>query len=255
MVITGAGNDLRLLRRAGIQDAEFFIALTDSDEFNMVACGLASREFSVPFKIARVRNQQYHARSHLFDGSMLDIDYIVNPEIEAGRAIVQTVEHGATSEVVTLADTDIEMRVLPIMGDSAFCDRTIAQARVGVAAGVPGVRAAARRTILPAARRHAGPRGGRAVPQRVRGGAGPALRPRRPAEAADAPGHPGRRRARRQLRRRVPGGQPRTPAPAAAVARLRAQAAAEDHRERHGPKQGPGGPLSGRDRDQQRHLR
>lgn len=129
MVITGTGNDLRLLRRAGIQDAEFFIALTDSDEFNMVACGLASREFSVPFKIARVRNQQYHARSHLFDGSMLDIDYIVNPEIEAGRAIVQTVEHGATSEVVTLADTEIEMRVLPIMGDSAFCDRTIAQAR------------------------------------------------------------------------------------------------------------------------------
>ena len=60
---------------------------------------------------------------------MLDIDYIVNPEIEAGRAIVQTVEHGATSEVVTLGDTDIEMRVLPIMADSAFCDRTIAQAR------------------------------------------------------------------------------------------------------------------------------
>ncbi len=129
IVTTGSGNDLRLLRQAGIQDAEFFIALTDSDEFNMVACGLASREFSVPFKIARVRNPQYHARSALFDGSMLDIDYIVNPEIEAARAIVQTVEHGATSEVVTLADTDIEMRVLPIMRDSAFCDRTIAQAR------------------------------------------------------------------------------------------------------------------------------
>ncbi len=129
MVITGTGNDLRLLRQAGIEDAEFFIALTDSDEFNMVACGLASREFSVPFKIARVRNQQYNTRSALFDGSMLDIDYIVNPEIEAGRTIVQTVEHGATSEVVTLADTDIEMRVLPIMADSAFCHRTIAQAR------------------------------------------------------------------------------------------------------------------------------
>jgi len=129
MVMTGAGNDLRLLRRAGIEDAEFFIALTDSDEFNMVACGLASREFSVPFKIARVRNQQYDTRSPLFAGSMLDIDYIVNPEIEAARAIVQTVEHGATSEVVTLADTDIEMRVLPIVAGSAFCDRTIAQAR------------------------------------------------------------------------------------------------------------------------------
>ena len=129
MVITGSGNDLRLLRQAGIEDAEFFIALTDSDEFNMVACGLASREFSVPFKIARVRNQQYNTRSPLFAGSMLDIDYIVNPEIEAARAIVQTVEHGATSEVVTLADTEIEMRVLPIMGDSAFCDRTIAQTR------------------------------------------------------------------------------------------------------------------------------
>lgn len=129
MVITGSGNDLRLLRQAGIKEAEFFIALTDSDEFNMVVCGLASREFSVPFKIARVRNQQYYTRSHLFDGSMLDIDYIVNPEIEAARGIVQTVEHGATSEVVALEDTGIEMRVLPIMGDSPFCDRTIAQTR------------------------------------------------------------------------------------------------------------------------------
>ncbi len=129
MVINGIGNDLRLLRQAGIRDAEFFIALTDSDEFNMVVCGLASREFSVPFKIARVRNQQYYARSHLFDGSLLDIDYIVNPEIEAARAIVQTVEHGVTSEVVALADTDIEMRVLPIVGGSLFCDRTIAQTR------------------------------------------------------------------------------------------------------------------------------
>ena len=129
MVITGTGNDLQLLRQAGIKNADFFIALTDSDEFNMVACGLASREFSIPFKVARVRNQQYHAQSPLFDGSMLDINYIVNPEIEAARAIVQTVAHGVTSEVITLADTDIEMRVLPIANKSFFCDRTIAQTR------------------------------------------------------------------------------------------------------------------------------
>ena len=129
MVINEPGNDLRALRQAGIQDAEFFIALTDSDEFNMVVCGLASREFSVPFKIARVRNQEYYAKSHLFEGSFLDIDYFVNPEIEAARTIVRTVEHGATGEVVALEDTGIEMRMLPIMRDSIFCDRTIADTR------------------------------------------------------------------------------------------------------------------------------
>ena len=133
MVLTGNGNDLRLLRQAGIQIAEFFIALTDSDELNMIACGLASREFSIPFKIARVRNQQYHTRLPIFDGSMLDIDYIVNPEIEASQAIVQTVAHGATSEVIKIENTDIEMRVLPILSGSPFCDHTIAQARAELA--------------------------------------------------------------------------------------------------------------------------
>lgn len=129
MVINAAGNDLEALRKAGTQDAEFFIALTDSDEFNIVVCGLASREFSVPFKIARVRNQQYYAKPHLLESSSLDIDYVVNPEIEAARAIVNTVEHGATGEVVSLEENDVELRMLPIIPNSIFCDRTIAETR------------------------------------------------------------------------------------------------------------------------------
>lgn len=129
MVINEAGNNLRALQQAGTQDAEFFIALTNSDEFNLVICGLASREFSVPFKIARVRNQEYYSKPHLFEGSSLDVDLIVSPEREAAHAIVNTVEQGATGEVVTIGNTNIAMRMLPINQESFFCDRTVAETR------------------------------------------------------------------------------------------------------------------------------
>ena len=78
MVINDSGNRLPALREAGIQDADFFISVTDSDELNIVACGLVASEFGVPCKIARVRNPEY-ANSHLPEHSFREVDYFVNP--------------------------------------------------------------------------------------------------------------------------------------------------------------------------------
>ena len=131
LVINDSGNNLKALREAGIEKADFFISVTDSDEFNIVACGLVSSEFRVPCKIARVRNPDY-AKSNLSDRSFLNVDYFVNPEVEAANAIVKSVEQGATSDVMQLENTNLQMRNLLVTDDSYFANKTIADIKQGL---------------------------------------------------------------------------------------------------------------------------
>src|SRR6056297_1505313 len=91
MVVAGEGTNHEILRQAGTGTADYFVAATDSDEVNMIACGIVSSEFQVRAKIARVRNFDYHS-SRLSEKRFLGIDFVVNPEIEAARAIMRAVD-------------------------------------------------------------------------------------------------------------------------------------------------------------------
>ena len=75
MVINDVGNNIDVLKQAGIDKADFFISVTDSDEMNMISCGLVSSNTNVPCKIARVRNIDY-SRSQIQMGPFLGIDHI-----------------------------------------------------------------------------------------------------------------------------------------------------------------------------------
>ena len=126
MVLNDSGNRLPALREAGIEAADFFISVTDSDELNIVSCGLVASEFGVPCKIARVRNPDY-ANSNLSGHSLMDVDYFVNPEIEAAQAIVKSVEQGATSDVMTFERTDLQMRNFLVDSRTLFAQQSIAE--------------------------------------------------------------------------------------------------------------------------------
>ncbi|MDY6968881.1 MAG: Trk system potassium transporter TrkA [Spirochaetota bacterium] len=123
-VLQGEGNNIEILNEAGIHKAEFFISVTDSDEINMISCGLVSEECDGPYKIARVRNLDY-SRSKIFEDSFLGINYIVNPEVEAAKVIANTVKYGATSDVMLFEKSDIQMRNIYIDGNSFFKDKSL----------------------------------------------------------------------------------------------------------------------------------
>lgn len=64
--IAGNATYPNVLRRAGAEDADMIIAVTNSDEANMIACQVAASLFRTPMKIARVRAQEYLSQSELF---------------------------------------------------------------------------------------------------------------------------------------------------------------------------------------------
>jgi trk system potassium uptake protein TrkA len=124
LVLNEVGNNLDTLRRAGIASAEYFIGVTDSDEVNMIACGMVSGESGVPYKVARIRNIDY-SNTQVVQRPFLGINHIVNPEIEASRAIVQAIERGAVSDVVFFEKSMLQMRSLTVSGNSTFDNKSV----------------------------------------------------------------------------------------------------------------------------------
>ncbi len=125
LVISDSGNDPSVLRDAGISKAEFFIALTESDEINMITCAMVSAEFPGIRTIARVRNSHY-AQSSLMANSSLRIDHIITPEIAVARQIITTIENGARSEVLTFENSRFQIRDLHIAENSPFIGQSLA---------------------------------------------------------------------------------------------------------------------------------
>ena len=86
--VIGTASHPDVLAQAGLADAELLIAVTDSDEVNMVACQVAHRLFSTPMRIARVRSAAYLGQqadgSHASD--YFHIDHIISPELEVASA-------------------------------------------------------------------------------------------------------------------------------------------------------------------------
>lgn len=119
MVINKDGTNLEDLKSAGISKAEYFISLTGSDERNMIACGLVNREFNIPNKIARVHNINF-SHTSLLEKSFLGIDYIVNPELEAAKAIISKIEHGATGDIILFKESIFQIRNLTVTKGNIF---------------------------------------------------------------------------------------------------------------------------------------
>jgi trk system potassium uptake protein TrkA len=78
-----------VLLRANAEDAELILAVTDSDETNMIACQIAYSLFQTPTRLARVRSQSYQQHPEIFSDSGIQVDYIINPEM----ILVQSIEH------------------------------------------------------------------------------------------------------------------------------------------------------------------
>lgn len=104
-VICGNATHPDILESAGAKHADLLIAVTDSDETNMMACHIAHHLFKVPQKVARVRNPAFlNVKEQLFKPDIIPIDTIINPEEEIVNFIKQLILHPGAQQVLSFAD-------------------------------------------------------------------------------------------------------------------------------------------------------
>ncbi len=104
-VVTGIGSHPDVLKKAGAEDADMLVAVTNSDESNMLACQVAYSLFKTPTKIARIRSEQYIIyQKQLFKHQDVPVDHLIAPEQLVTNAIKRLIDYPGALQVVEFAE-------------------------------------------------------------------------------------------------------------------------------------------------------
>ncbi|HET9701201.1 MAG TPA: Trk system potassium transporter TrkA, partial [Burkholderiales bacterium] len=101
--VTGNASHPTVLRNAGIEDADMVLAVTQSDETNLVACKLAASLFNVPTKVARIRSADFLNHEHLFAPENFCVDFPICPEQIITDYVHKLIEFPEALQVVEFA--------------------------------------------------------------------------------------------------------------------------------------------------------
>ena len=124
------------LIRAGIEDAELLIALTNSDETNMVACQVAYSLFNTPTKVARVRAADYLAHPELFNREHAPIDVLISPENLVTDHVQRLIEYPGALQVLDFADGRAQLLATRAFHDGPLVGRELKSLREKLPEGV-----------------------------------------------------------------------------------------------------------------------
>jgi trk system potassium uptake protein TrkA len=107
--ITGQASHPDVLDRAGGEDADMIIAVTESDEINMVACRVAYSLFKTPKKICRIRSSSYLVSDELFGKDGVAVDVVISPEKIVSSYIARLIDLPGSLQVLDFADGKVQL--------------------------------------------------------------------------------------------------------------------------------------------------
>jgi len=107
--VLGQASHPDVLQKAGAEDADLILAVTNSDETNMIACQVAYTVFHTPTKIARVRAVEYLNHRELFCQEALPIDVLISPEQLVTDSIQRLIETPGALQVLDFADGRVRL--------------------------------------------------------------------------------------------------------------------------------------------------
>lgn len=107
--VTGHAAFPSVLEQAGATDADLLLAVTSSDETNIVACEVASALFHTPTKIARIRAPEYWSHRNLFDAKTFPVDVLISPEALVTEYILRLVEYPGAMRVQSFAEGRVSL--------------------------------------------------------------------------------------------------------------------------------------------------
>ncbi|MAK61936.1 MAG: Trk system potassium transporter TrkA [Ponticaulis sp.] len=126
---TGHAAHPQVLRAAGAADADMLVAVTYSDEVNMVTCQVAHVLFQVQNKIARIRSQAYFSQrsGDLFGSDGLAIDVVISPEKAVAESIIQRLETPGAFFSTPFAKKKVRVVGIEIHSDTPLAKTTLSQ--------------------------------------------------------------------------------------------------------------------------------
>ncbi len=141
-VVRGHASHPDVLQRAGAEDADMILAVTNRDEINMVACQVAYTLFNTPTKIARVRAKAYLSYAELFSSEALPIDVLISPEQVVTEYIQRLIEFPGALQVLDFANGKVRLVAVrafhggPLVGHEL---RTLREHMPGIQARVAAI--------------------------------------------------------------------------------------------------------------------
>ena len=113
-----------ILEKANAEEADMIIAVTRSDEINMLICQIAFSVFKVSKKIARIRSQEYLESkfSGVYSKENLPIDVIISPEVEIAKSIQRKLEAPGALDNVPFANNKIRLLEIDVDDNCPLVD-------------------------------------------------------------------------------------------------------------------------------------
>ncbi len=124
LTITGNGGSSSVLKEAGVARADLFIAVTDIDEVNLIACIMA-KQFGAKSLIARVRSEDYLHPDSPFNGDTLGIDLLINPDKVMAEEILRISSFAHSFEIVEFANGEVMLIGYHVEQDNPVCGKSL----------------------------------------------------------------------------------------------------------------------------------
>ncbi len=124
--VTGNGASAEILEQAGIASTDIFIAVTNLDEVNILACLLA-REYQVVTRVARTKSIEYTGRRAVLSKEKLGIDLLINPEDAVAEELSKLACSAKAFDVAEFAEGQILFQGYRITPNNPLCDLSLAE--------------------------------------------------------------------------------------------------------------------------------
>lgn len=126
--VCGNCTDCDTLKQSRVDDAELFVAVTGSDETNMLSCFLA-KKMGAKHTIARIRNPEYNYQSLVFLRQQLDLSMAINPEMLAAQELYNILKFPSAEKIEHFSRRNFEMIEITLKPDSALDGMSLIQMR------------------------------------------------------------------------------------------------------------------------------
>ena len=128
--LVGVGSSPHILKEAGIEKSSILIAVTDSDEVNLVACFVAGRLNRFMTKVARLRQESFSEAPEILNEQALGLDLVISPEREAVKKLTEVIKIPVATDVIDFAEGRIKLFGVQLTADSPLVGRSLKSLRV-----------------------------------------------------------------------------------------------------------------------------